>query len=118
VRTSFTEGFASEIEKLGGLGTKALGAAAKSTGGFLAKRPMFSIFGLLPAVTGAGKAFGERVSGAAGTEPSIIGTKAFRPSSAFYQNWHELIPHQLAPWERFKLHRNFPRYRETQRGIP
>ena len=102
MRTAFTEGFAGELEKRAGL----VGSALKGVGGLAAKHPFFSIFAALPAITGAGKAFAQRMGGAAGEEASILGTKPFRPSPAFYTNFHELMPHELQPWEKFRLHRN------------
>jgi hypothetical protein len=114
VNTSFTEGFAAEIEKVSGLLSKAVGGAAKTTGGFLARHPFATIFGAVPAVTGASKAFAQRMSGAAGAEPSILTTKPLRPSREFYTNFHELFPHRLAPWQKYRLHRNFPAYRGKQ----
>ena len=89
---------ARKIKKEAGL----IGAAAKGIGTFLAKRPLFSIFGLLPAITGAGKAVTQRLGSAAGEEASILGTRVNQPSEAFRANFHDLLPHNMPPWERFR----------------
>ena len=119
MNAAFTEGFAGEIVKLAG--TKQAGlvsGALKAVGGLAARHPWATIFGVAPAIMGAGKAFAQRMGGAAGEEASVLGTKAFRPSPAFYTNFHELMPHELQPWEKFRLHRNFPKWRATEGATP
>lgn len=103
----FLAGFTAEIEKNAGLltgGAKLVGKALKPVASTAARFPMFTIFGAAPAAMGAAKAYGGRLAGETGE--SIIKAKPFQPSPYHYANFHELFPHKLQPWERYKLHAN------------
>jgi hypothetical protein len=95
-----------------------VGAALKTVAGgagkFVLKHPVVSLFGLYPAGRAAASAFGER---AAGQEPErVLAAKPGQPSPYHEANFHELFPHKLAPWERFRLHRNYPGWRSKITG--
>lgn len=107
----FLAAFADEVEKVAGIGglvADALSPAAK----FVAKHPMATIFGAVPAVAGAAKAYAGGVSGGSGER--VLDATSGHPSAYSDVNFHELIPHKLQPWEKFRLSRNYPSFR---RGI-
>lgn len=104
----FLAAFADEVEKVAGI----VGDALAPVGKLVAKHPMATIFGAVPVVAGAAKAYAGGVSGEAGER--VLQATAGHPSAYSDVNFHDLIPHKLQPWEKFKLSRNYPGFR---RGI-
>lgn len=107
----FVAAFGDELEKVAGLGSL-VGDALAPVGKLVAKHPMATIFGAVPAVAGAAKAYAGGVSGEAGER--VLQATAGHPSAYSDVNFHDLIPHKLQPWEKFRLSRNYPGWR---RGI-
>lgn len=107
----FLAAFADEVEKVAGIGgviADALAPAAK----FVAKHPMATIFGAVPVAAGAAKAYAGGLKG--DDKEPVLQATAGHPSAYSDVNFHELIPHKLQPWEKFRLSRNYPSFR---RGI-
>lgn len=96
-------------EKRAGVVSSLLGGALKGTGKLVAKYPVTSILGVYPAARAAAGAYGKRV---AGTEAEhVLAARPGQPSAYSDVNFHELFPHKLQPWQKFRLSRNYPAWR-------
>jgi hypothetical protein len=95
-------------EKTAGVATGVAKGVLGRAGKFVLKHPMLSIFGLYPAAREAGKAYAGRVKGPAA---SVLAAKPGQPSPYSNVNFHELFPHKLQPWQKHRLHRNYPAWR-------
>ena len=107
--SKFFQGFSEELEKVAGVASL-VGDALAPVGKFVAKHPMATIFGAVPAVAAAGKAYAGGING--GEKERVLEATSGHPSAYSDVNFHDLLPHKLQPWEKFRLSRNYPSFRK------
>jgi len=99
---TFFEGFWDELEKIGGIGSAAVGL-----GKFIAKHPWAT---LNTAMIGSAGLAGARAAKSGGR---AIAASSRGPSKAWYIDYHKALglPKRMSKLEEQRLSRNFARYR-------